>query len=87
MMQIVFSPFFDICADTHGLRELQSGTTPHNPSETRFVFRNAEIISRFDFKVSQRVSKLARDHDEAGLLTLLQSELHPSGRARESGWI
>jgi len=86
-MKVVFSTFFDLCADQNGLRELQSGTTPHNPSETRFVFRNAEIASRFDFKVSQRVSKLARDHDEAGLLTLLQSELHPSGRARESEWV
>jgi hypothetical protein len=86
-MKVVFSTLFDLCADSRGLRELPSGTTPHNPAETRLVLRNAEIDSRFDFDVSDQVARLATDQNSAGLLALLQSELHPSGRARESKWV
>jgi hypothetical protein len=86
-MEVVFSTFFDLCADQNGLRELPSGTTPHNPAETRFVFRNAEVVSRFDRAISDRVAQLSREHDSAGLLALLRSELRPVGRAAESNWV
>jgi hypothetical protein len=86
-MEVVFSTFFDLCADQNGLRELPSGTSPHNPSETRFVFRNAEVVSRFDHTLSDQVSRLAQDHDDEGLLALLRSELRPVGRAAESNWV
>jgi hypothetical protein len=86
-MKVVFSTSSDLCADSRGLRELPSGTTPHNPAETRFVLRNAEVVSRFDHTLSNRVAQLSREHDSAGLLALLHSELRPVGRAAESNWV
>ena len=87
---IVFSVHFDLCADEIGLRVLPSGTTPHNPKQTRFIFRNAELSGKTAIcpDLSARVAALAEAHDEDGLLRLLRGELRPVDRAAESrGWI
>ena len=86
---IVFTTRFDLCADRNGLRELPSGTTPHNPSETRFVRRNAELAGKngVDADLSKRVAELAEAQEKDRLLTLLWDELRPVGRAAESRWV
>ncbi len=87
--KVAFTTSFDLCADQNGLRELPSGATPHNPSETRFVRRNTELVGKkpIDAALSKRVAALAEAQDKAGLLALLRSELVPVGRATESAWV
>jgi hypothetical protein len=84
---ILFSTNFDLCADEVGLRELPSGTTPHNPNQTRFIRRNAEIKGpKISAELSAQVAALAKAGDAPGLHALLQRELTPLGRATEGCW-
>lgn len=65
MHPITFTTLTDLVFDYNGVYTVASGTAPHNPSQARVVFRNAET-TRITAEEEKQCQELA-DVSEAAL--------------------
>jgi hypothetical protein len=86
MNTVTFNPDFEIMFDYRGVSSLASGTSPHNPNETRLILRNCDFDSVSD-EVDAKVAELADDDNEDELREYIYSAFKFVGRARESSLV
>ena len=76
MKKLTFSPNFEVMFDHRGITELQSGTAPHHPDQTRFVIQNSEI-TRYTVEEDEACKKAA-DQGVAALAKWIRNNVAAS---------